>query len=65
MLAIAEEILGLYERPRAVWMPSLRPGARLRDDDDEGEPIPVPVSAAKATADTRQPELAEDAAMAQ
>lgn len=43
MLNIAEEILGLYERPRATWLPSLRPGARPGEDDDEGEPATVSV----------------------
>lgn len=38
MLAIAEEILGLYERPRTTWLRSLRAGARPGEEDDEGEP---------------------------
>ena len=45
MLAIAEEILGLYERPRTTWLPSLRPGAKPGEDDDEGEQADAPVGA--------------------
>lgn len=44
MLAIAEEILALYERPRTTWLPSLRPSARAAEDDDEGEPAPTVVA---------------------
>lgn len=48
MLAIAEEILGLYELPRTTWVPSLRLAARAGEDDDEGEPAPAAASAEAA-----------------